>query len=362
MNNREDNKIQNENDFEIIDIPEESNDSITQQNTIESSFGMNQQNINGENNISQPSYTEIPNVDVFGQPQMQSNNSISNNEIPQSTNATVSNVEMPNVDTLGQSQMQSNSSISNNEMIPPTNTAFNNAEMPSMDNSISNNEMTNMQNEPDSISTFNNSPNPQVQSAPIDNTEDFQKNVYIPKKDVSSSEPEHSQMDKGTKDIIKLGILVAIVIILLPTLYNLTSGKYHVMNKIKKLWDKPVKTEEKVEEEETEEVEVPEVETEEPQLTFDFSKYNNQVVNNDGLKELLNTYQDNIVSLTSTVENGKSIYKIEIAKDVTLIENPLSDPASAITTFNDQYLNLQSNYLVTVVENDNLISVSAVKQ
>lgn len=312
MNNNE-NNIPEKNDFEIIDIPTENNGINQQQNVnIE----------NQSNNIVGQSFNEMPPFQSNNNTEMSSTN-INNNEIPPF---------QPNNSVEMNSANINNNGISN----------------------ISNVEMTDSLNN-DQSSLANDSNRETIYSSDA-------KNVYIPKNNVNgNNDLENKKMDKGTKEMIILAILAALVIIFLPFLYNLSSGKYHIIDKVKKLYEKSPKTEEKVVEEKEEEEEIEDDDEEEniEQIEFDYSKYNNKLINNDGLKELLITYKNNVLSLIPTNENGIDKYNIEIDKNVRSEDEKTGID---VETFNNENLNNQANYLITVTESDSIITVTAVKQ
>ena len=170
-----------------------------------------------------------------------------------------------------------------------------------------------------------------------------------------------------------MGIIVALVIILLPVLYNVSTGKYNITGNIKStvssLFSKSSgKTTNKKSVNENKSTVIDnsgdeEQTAEDLGLTFDFAKYNNQVLDNVNLNTLLDAYKDYFILLSPTVENGVQIYKIQIAKDVKSAGYSISDPEQAFKEFSAQYLQASANYLITITnDNDNVTTIVATKQ
>lgn len=261
-----------------------------------------------------------------------------------------------NIDSNGQGEGIPSFDSGNQQNIPPSYT-----EMPIGDSPFPSQDMNN--------ATLENSfPTSQVEMNPTN--QESQSEVYIPKKDVSTDEkPIKEKLDKSTKEMIIMGVLVAITIILLPVLYNLTMGKYHVMDKIKGLFNKneTQQTENTDTTEETEPVKVDVEESEDAQetdsLTFDFSNYNNQVVNTEAIKNLLIEYQNNVTSLDSVIQNGFQLITITIATDMENAQSTITDSETTIQNFSTEYLSQEFNYLTTVVDNnDGTFTIQAKQQ
>ena len=170
-----------------------------------------------------------------------------------------------------------------------------------------------------------------------------------------------------------MGIIVALVIILLPVLYNVSTGKYNITSNIKStvssLFSKSSsKTTNKKSVNENKSTVIDnsgdeEQTAEDLGLTFDFAKYNNQVLDNVNLNTLLDAYKDYFILLSPTVENGVQTYKIQIAKDVKSAGYSISDPEQAFKEFSAQYLQDSANYLITITnDNDNVTTIVATKQ
>lgn len=214
----------------------------------------------------------------------------------------------------------------------------------------------------------NSFPTSQVEMTPPN--QESQSKVYIPKKDVSTDEkPVKEKLDKSTKEMITMGVIVAITIILLPVLYNLTTGKYHVMDKIKGLFNKneTQQTENTDSMEETEPVKVDVEESGETEetdsLTFDFSEYDNQVVNTETIKNLLIDYQNNVTALDSAIQNNFQVITITIAKDMGNAQSNITDSQTTIQDFITQYLSKEYNFVTTVVDNnDGMFTIQAKQQ
>lgn len=318
MNNKEPNNFSNTDDFEIVDIPMEQE-------------------------TEKPTYDEMPQAVEIPNPVVESNQSdISSNNV--------------GMNQQGYTEMnQSNIMGSFNEIKVP------NDPLPSVENesTISNTDFSMQENI--NQTSFNEIPLVQEQINP-------NSNVYIPKKEVKQSdELPKDKLDKSTKEMITMGIIVALVVLLLPTLYNLTTGKYHVMDKIKDLFggNKTTEIKEEVPEDEEEVEEESEEKTEEnvDSLTFDFSTYQNQVVKTNTVEEILNNYQNNLVNVTATLQNNMQTITIILAEDMENVESLIKDPITSIQKFRTQYLTTQLNYLMTVTDNsDGTITLTAVQQ
>ena len=176
-----------------------------------------------------------------------------------------------------------------------------------------------------------------------------------------------------------MAVLAALIIIFLPNMYNLTSGNYHITDKIKNSItglfgkkDTAKQTEntnekEEVKEETTKEETTEEKTTEEKTtvktLSFDFSSYNNQIVDRTKIQTVLDDYKNNIVELNSTVENNIQTINIKIAKDKTGVTSVITNPDTDIANFKTQNLSANLNYLVTVTNVDsNITTITAVKK
>ena len=350
MDNNEEKNIPT-NDFEIIDIPNTSDeDNNLNNNQFEQPENnmpveqINVENIQPSTNIEQinndniqPSNTEVEQVPAFDVQQSNLEQPINSyNELNSNpTEPVYSDVQQP---------------------IEPIDTREVNTETP-----ISYNEIG------DSIV---NSSNQQLDN--LDNVESV--NNYVPVSSSSNNQEENKgKLDKSVKEIITMGIIVALVIILLPVLYNVSTGKYNITNNIKStvssLFSKSSnKTTNKKSVNENKSTVIDnsgdeEQTAEDLGLTFDFTKYNNQVLDNVNLNTLLDAYKDYFILLSPTVENGVQIYKIQIAKDVKSAGYSISDPEQAFKEFSAQYLQASANYLITITnDNDNVTTIVATKQ
>ncbi|MEI3499780.1 MAG: hypothetical protein V8Q71_04815 [Bacilli bacterium] len=350
MDNNEEKNIPT-NDFEIIDIPNTSDeDNNLNNNQFEQPENnmpveqINVENIQPSTNIEQinndniqPSNTEVEQVPAFDVQQSNLEQPINSyNELNSNpTEPVYSDVQQP---------------------IEPIDTREVNTETP-----ISYNEIG------DSIV---NSSNQQLDN--LDNVESV--NNYVPVSSSSNNQEENKgKLDKSVKEIITMGIIVALVIILLPVLYNVSTGKYNITNNIKStvssLFSKSSnKTTNKKSVNENKSTVIDnsgdeEQTAEDLGLTFDFAKYNNQVLDNVNLNTLLDAYKDYFILLSPTVENGVQIYKIQIAKDVKSAGYSISDPEQAFKEFSAQYLQASANYLITITnDNDNVTTIIATRQ
>ena len=350
MDNNEEKNIPT-NDFEIIDIPNTSDeDNSLNNNQFEQPENnmpveqINVENIQPSTNIEQinndniqPSNTEVEQVPAFDVQQSNLEQPINSyNELNSNpTEPVYSDVQQP---------------------IEPIDTREVNTETP-----ISYNEIG------DSIV---NSSNQQLDN--LDNVESV--NNYVPVSSSSNNQEENKgKLDKSVKEIITMGIIVALVIILLPVLYNVSTGKYNITNNIKStvssLFSKSSnKTTNKKSVNENKSTAIDnsgdeEQTAEDLGLTFDFTKYNNQVLDNVNLNTLLDAYKDYFILLSPTVENGIQTYKIQIAKDVKSAGYSISDPEQAFKEFSAQYLQASANYLITITnDNDNVTTIVATKQ
>ena len=199
-------------------------------------------------------------------------------------------------------------------------------------------------------------------------------NNYIPINSSSNNQEENKgKLDQSVKELITMGVIVAVVVALLPILYNVSTGKYNITNNIKNtvssLFSKSSsKTTNKKSVNENKSTVIDnsgdeEQTAEDLGLTFDFAKYNNQVLDNVNLNTLLDAYKDYFILLSPTVENGVQIYKIQIAKDVKSAGYSISDPEQAFKEFSAQYLQASANYLITITnDNDNVTTIIATRQ
>ena len=333
MDNNEEKNIPT-NDFEIIDIPNaEDNNQTVDNNQFEQTINNNgpveQISIDNSQNNNM-GVEQVPAFDV-----QQPNYEQSYNELNSAPEVSYNNVQQP---------------------IEPIDTREVNTETP-----ISYNEIG------DSIV---NSSNQQLDN--LDNVESV--NNYVPVSSSSNNQEENKEkLDKSVKEIITMGIIVALVIILLPVLYNVSTGKYNITSNIKStvssLFSKSSsKTTNKKSVNENKSTVIDnsgdeEQTAEDLGLTFDFAKYNNQVLDNVNLNTLLDAYKDYFILLSPTVENGVQIYKIQIAKDVKSAGYSISDPEQAFKEFSAQYLQASANYLITITnDNDNVTTIIATRQ
>lgn len=350
MDNNEEKNIPT-NDFEIIDIPNTSDeDNNLNNNQFEQPENnmpveqINVENIQPSTNIEQinndniqPSNTEVEQVPAFDVQQSNLEQPINSyNELNSNpTEPVYSDVQQP---------------------IEPIDTREVNTETPISYNEIGDSTM--------------NSSNQQLDN--LDNVESV--NNYVPVSSSSNNQEENKgKLDKSVKEIITMGIIVALVIILLPVLYNVSTGKYNITNNIKStvssLFSKSSnKTTNKKSVNENKSTVIDnsgdeEQTAEDLGLTFDFAKYNNQVLDNVNLNTLLDAYKDYFILLSPTVENGVQIYKIQIAKDVKSAGYSISDPEQAFKEFSAQYLQASANYLITITnDNDNVTTIIATRQ
>ena len=343
MDNNEEKNIPT-NDFEIIDIPNTSDeDNNLNNNQFEQPENnmpveqINVENIQPSTNIEQTSNIEVEQVPAFDVQQ-------SNLEQPiNSYNELNSNLTEPVYSDVQQP-------------IEPIDTREVNTETPISYNEIGDSTM--------------NSSNQQLDN--LDNVESV--NNYVPVSSSSNNQEENKgKLDKSVKEIITMGIIVALVIILLPVLYNVSTGKYNITNNIKStvssLFSKSSnKTTNKKSVNENKSTVIDnsgdeEQTAEDLGLTFDFTKYNNQVLDNVNLNTLLEAYKDYFILLSPTVENGIQTYKIQIAKDVKSAGYSISDPEQAFKEFSAQYLQASANYLITITnDNDNVTTIIATRQ
>lgn len=330
MDNNEEKNIPT-NDFEIIDIPNaEDNNQTVDNNQFEQTINNNgpveQISIDNSQNNNM-GVEQVPAFDV-----QQPNYEQSYNELNSAPEVSYNNVQQP---------------------IEPIDTREINTETP-----ISYNEIGDL--------TMNSS------NQQLDNVESV--NNYVPVSSSSNNQEENKgKLDKSVKEIITMGIIVALVIILLPVLYNVSTGKYNITSNIKStvssLFSKSSgKTTNKKSVNENKSTVIDnsgdeEQTAEDLGLTFDFAKYNNQVLDNVNLNTLLDAYKDYFILLSPTVENGVQIYKIQIAKDVKSAGYSISDPEQAFKEFSAQYLQASANYLITITnDNDNVTTIIATRQ
>lgn len=377
MDNKEEKNIPQVDDFEIIDIPMNNESEINDNINIANDISELEQPVVIEDIHQEPTNQTVENSEmidsnnvfeseiveeqpIFGAAQM-SPEVNQNMDYTSSYNEINSNLEQTSFNEISQ-QLQE----INQQQIE------NNNDEENIDLNISDNYNTNPQmnlNENTDIGNINQRSNSTLESS----------NVYVPKREVKNEQKlPKEKMDKNLKEIIIMGIIVAIVIMSLPTLYNLSTGKYHIISNIKNAFggisekkeEQSTSTEEQNtstnKETETVEEEIDEEtkeDTNQNTVTFDFSAYNNQVIDSKTLTTLLNNYSSNIISLSPTTENGKQVFKIEIAKDVASADYSISNPEQALESFSKQYLSDNSNYLINVGSvNDNIIVLSATKQ
>ena len=347
MDNNEEKNIPT-NDFEIIDIPNTSDeDNNLNNNQFEQPENnmpveqINVENIQPSTNIEQinndniqPSNTEVEQVPAFDVQQSNLEQPINSyNELNSNpTEPVYSDVQQP---------------------IEPIDTREINTETPISYNEIGDSTMNSSNQQLDNVESVNN---------------------YVPVSSSSNNQEENKgKLDKSVKEIITMGIIVALVIILLPVLYNVSTGKYNITSNIKStvssLFSKSSgKTTNKKSVNENKSTVIDnsgdeEQTAEDLGLTFDFAKYNNQVLDNVNLNTLLDAYKDYFILLSPTVENGVQIYKIQIAKDVKSAGYSISDPEQAFKEFSAQYLQASANYLITITnDNDNVTTIVATKQ
>ncbi len=330
MDNNEEKNIPT-NDFEIIDIPnaEDNNQTIDNnqfEQTINNNGPVEQISIDNSQNNNM-GVEQVPAFDV-----QQPNYEQSYNELNSAPEVSYNNVQQP---------------------IEPIDTREINTETPISYNEIGDSTMNSSNQQLDNVESVNN---------------------YVPVSSTSNNQEENKgKLDKSVKEIITMGIIVALVIILLPVLYNVSTGKYNITSNIKStvssLFSKSSgKTTNKKSVNENKSTVIDnsgdeEQTAEDLGLTFDFAKYNNQVLDNVNLNTLLDAYKDYFILLSPTVENGVQIYKIQIAKDVKSAGYSISDPEQAFKEFSAQYLQASANYLITITnDNDNVTTIIATRQ
>lgn len=330
MDNNEEKNIPT-NDFEIIDIPNaEDNNQTVDNNQFEQTINNNgpveQISIDNSQNNNM-GVEQVPAFDV-----QQPNYEQSYNELNSAPEVSYNNVQQP---------------------IEPIDTREINTETPISYNEIGDSTMNSSNQQLDNVESVNN---------------------YVSVSSSSNNQEENKgKLDKSVKEIITMGIIVALVIILLPVLYNVSTGKYNITSNIKStvssLFSKSSgKTTNKKSVNENKSTVIDnsgdeEQTAEDLGLTFDFAKYNNQVLDNVNLNTLLDAYKDYFILLSPTVENGVQIYKIQIAKDVKSAGYSISDPEQAFKEFSAQYLQASANYLITITnDNDNVTTIVATKQ
>ena len=330
MDNNEEKNIPT-NDFEIIDIPNaEDNNQTVDNNQFEQTINNNgpveQISIDNSQNNNM-GVEQVPAFDV-----QQPNYEQSYNDLHSAPEVSYNNVQQP---------------------IEPIDTREINTETPISYNEIGDSTMNSSNQQLDNVESVNN---------------------YVPVSSSSNNQEENKKkLDKSVKEIITMGIIVALVIILLPVLYNVSTGKYNITSNIKStvssLFSKSSsKTTNKKSVNENKSTVIDnsgdeEQTAEDLGLTFDFAKYNNQVLDNVNLNTLLDAYKDYFILLSPTVENGVQIYKIQIAKDVKSAGYSISDPEQAFKEFSAQYLQASANYLITITnDNDNVTTIVATKQ
>lgn len=330
MDNNEEKNIPT-NDFEIIDIPnaEDNNQTVNNnqfEQTINNNGPVEQISIDNSQNNNM-GVEQVPAFDV-----QQPNYEQSYNELNSASEVSYNNVQQP---------------------IEPIDTREINTETPISYNEIGDSTMNSSNQQLDNVESVNN---------------------YVPVSSSSNNQEENKgKLDKSVKEIITMGIIVALVIILLPVLYNVSTGKYNITSNIKStvssLFSKSSsKTTNKKSVDENKSTAIDnsgdeEQTAEDLGLTFDFTKYNNQVLDNVNLNTLLDAYKDYFILLSPTVENGVQTYKIQIAKDVKSAGYSISDPEQAFKEFSAQYLQDSANYLITITnDNDNVTTIVATKQ
>lgn len=330
MDNNEEKNIPT-NNFEIIDIPnaEDNNQTIDNnqfEQTINNNGPVEQISIDNSQNNNM-GVEQVPAFDV-----QQPNYEQSYNELNSAPEVSYNNVQQP---------------------IEPIDTREINTETPISYNEIGDSTMNSSNQQLDNVESVNN---------------------YVSVSSSSNNQEENKgKLDKSVKEIITMGIIVALVIILLPVLYNVSTGKYNITSNIKStvssLFSKSSsKTTNKKSVNENKSTVIDnsgdeEQTAEDLGLTFDFAKYNNQVLDNVNLNTLLDAYKDYFILLSPTVENGVQIYKIQIAKDVKSAGYSISDPEQAFKEFSAQYLQASANYLITITnDNDNVTTIVATKQ
>lgn len=330
MDNNEEKNIPT-NDFEIIDIPnaEDNNQTVNNnqfEQTINNNGPVEQISIDNSQNNNM-GVEQVPAFDV-----QQPNYEQSYNELNSAPEVSYNNVQQP---------------------VEPIDTREINTETPISYNEIGDSTMNSSNQQLDNVESVNN---------------------YVPVSSSSNNQKENKgKLDKSVKEIITMGIIVALVIILLPVLYNVSTGKYNITSNIKStvssLFSKSSsKTTNKKSVNENKSTAIDnsgdeEQTAEDLGLTFDFAKYNNQVLDNVNLNTLLDAYKDYFILLSPTVENGVQTYKIQIAKDVKSAGYSISDPEQAFKEFSAQYLQASANYLITITnDNDNVTTIVATKQ
>lgn len=331
MDNNEEKNIPT-NDFEIIDIPNAENNNQTVNNnqfeqTINNNVPVEQISIDNSQNNNM-GVEQVPAFDV-----QQPNYEQSYNELNSAPEVSYNNVQQP-VEPIDTRQINTETPVSYNEI----------------GNSTVNSSSPELQNNSQPINNYN----------PVNPSNNNQ-------------EGKKGKLDKSVKEIITMGVIVALVIILLPVLYNVSTGKYNITSNIKNtvssLFSKSsskTTNEKSVDENKSTAIDNSSDEeqtAEDLGLTFDFAKYNNQVLDNVNFNTLLEAYKDYLILLNPTVENGIQTYKIQIAKDVKSAEYSIANPEQALKEFSTQYLQTSANYLITVNnDSDNITTIIATKQ
>ena len=196
MDNNEEKNIPT-NDFEIIDIPNTSDEdnSLNNNQFEQPENNMPVEQINFEN--IQPSST---NVEQINNDNIQPSN-IEVEQVP------AFDVQQPNYEQ-SYNELNSASEVSYNNVqqpIEPIDTREINTETPISYNEIGDSTMNSSNQQLDNVESVNN---------------------YVPVSSTSNKQEENKgKLDKSVKEIITMGIIVALVIILLPVLYNVSTGK-----------------------------------------------------------------------------------------------------------------------------------------
>ena len=195
-------------------------------------------------------------------------------------------------------------------------------------------------------------------------------NDYVPEDGMPQKQSKKGKMTKTTKELLAMAILAGLVIVLLPKMYELTSGNYHIIDKISssitglfnKSSDSKKTNAEKKEETKSEENKEDQTTTTKDEtnvkdaLSFDFSNYNNQVVDKTKIQSILDEYKDYLTELSSMSLNDVQTIKITILKTKT-------DNSIDVEKFKAEDLNTSFNYLVTVTDIDNnTTTITAVQQ
>ena len=190
MDNNEEKNIPT-NDFEIIDIPNaEDNNQTVDNNQFEQTINNNgpgeQISIDNSQNNNM-GVEQVPAFDV-----QQPNYEQSYNELNSAPEVSYNNVQQP---------------------IEPIDTREINTDTPISYNEIGDSTMNSSNQQLDNVESVNN---------------------YVPVSSSSNNQEENKgKLDKSVKEIITMGIIVALVIILLPVLYNVSTGKYNITSNIK---------------------------------------------------------------------------------------------------------------------------------